>query len=368
MSQRLVEAQLPSWLRGATLDPHQLEIDTNLARVSAIVAALEPGNVFDLLAYAYARADGGENVGFQVALTAVRSAGEEDSVASEQDLLPRRLSAIAVADLLDQSHGDAAVIAGLAVRSIEFCDGEHPLPELPQLADVALARIATERRRRPPAFSGSIQDEVEALISKATVAEAETVDNGQLRGALEKVRAAVRRSSKGIDAMREASEYHARITDEELDLLWWSHGNHSQLLAKRWPDVSEAATLVAPFELAERLLIQPAPRSASFLVATVLGRAGLDSAGPKSLRKAVEAAPILGGKLAGLSDPYKLLPISSAIAEHHKKSGDGVWAAAYKAEFGLDPASKYGREALAAQFVSELSLTALLDRGAPNES
>lgn len=361
MSERLSESRLANWLHGVTLDPDHDDLDVNSERMVSIVGSLTPANVLDVLAYAYGRPSA-DDLGFPVVLGSVRADGEEDWVASASDLLPRRLAAAAIADLIDQAASDTAVVAALAIRSAEFCGYQAPLADLPVLAEAAVSRIATERRRRPSDFEDDLETEVEPQIAKASVTEADPVDVAALRLALEKIRGSVRKTVRRVDAMQALNNERHRVTEEELDVLWWSHGRRSELLQERWAEVGEAAVLVGTYEFASRLLLEPPPRSAEFLVGAVLEQAGLNPGAAKSLRSTVEAAPKLGSALSVAADPYKLLPISAAVHEHQKKGGEEVWAGAFKAEFGLDPTQEYEFQAVVGQFLVELSLANLLAR------
>jgi hypothetical protein len=366
MSERLSESRLANWLHGVTLDPDHDDLDVNFERMVSIVGSLTPANVLDVLAYAYGRPFA-DDLGFTVVLSSVRADGEEDWVASSGDALPRRLAAAAIGDLIDQAASDTAVVAALAIRSAEFCGYQAPLTDLPGLAVAAISRIATERRRRPSDFEEDLEAEVEPQIAKASVSEADPVDAAALRQALEKVRGSVRKTVRRVDAMQALNSERNRVTEEELDVLWWSHGRRSELLQERWTEVGEAAVLVGTYEFASRLLLEPPPRSAEFLVWAVLEQAGLDPGAVRSLRDTIEAAPELGSTVAAMADPYKLLPISTAVLECRKKGGEEVWADAFKAEFGLDPAQKYEFQAIVGQFLVELSLTGVLARSS-NES
>jgi hypothetical protein len=366
MTPRLSQTRLANWLHGASLDPSNQDLDSHFERMEAIVRALRENNVLDVVAYAYQLSSAGME-GFNLVHDAVVQETEEDWDVSAGDVLPRRLAAAAVADLLDQGDSDVAVIAGLAVHSAEFCGYQAPLADLPSLASGAISRISTERRRRSDEAPPSLYNDVEPQIAKANVEEVEPVGSGPLRAALEKVRASVRRTARRIDAMQIQLENRNHVIDEELDVLWWSHGKQSEVLGLSWREAEGAALLVAPYELASKLALEPPPRSASFLVAAVFEQAGLDPNGSVALREAVECAAPLGTNVSESGGPYKLFPISDALLERHRKNGQDVWADAFKAEFGLDPEEAFPRIDMAGQFLTELSLRKIVRRHA-NES
>jgi len=365
MTPRLSETRLASWLHGASVDPASQDLDSHFERMEAIGGALRANNVLDVVAYAYELPSASMD-GFNLVHNAIIQAGEKDWEASAGDVLPRRLAASAVADLLDQGDGDVAVIAGLAIQSAEFCGYQPPLADLPPLASAAISRISTARRRRSVETPPSVYNEVEPQIAKANVEEVEPVASGPLRAALEKIRASIRRTARRVDAMQTQFENRSLVVDEELDVLWWSHGKYSEILNQSWSEAKGAALLVAPYELASKLSLEPPPRSAGFLVAAIFEQAGLDPNGSAALREAVECAAALEASVSEGGD-YKLFPISDAILERHRKKGQEVWADGYKAEFGLDSEEMFAHIDLASQFLRELSLGKLV-RSHANES
>lgn len=366
MTGRLSQTRLAAWLHGVSVDPDSQDLDANFERMDAIVGALSSGNVLDVLAYAYQLPSMGAH-GFDVVQTAITKELEPGWQATSSDALPRRLAAAALADLLDQQSTDAAAIAGLAIGSAEFCDYAPPLTDLPPLAAAAVARIANARRRRSGQLSPPVYGEVESQISKATVEEADPVGSAPLRAALEKVRAAVRRTARGVDSMQAQLEHRNLVIDEELDVLWWCLSKRSETLGQSWRETADAAVLVGSYELAGRLSIQPPPQSAVYLVSAVLEMADLDPEGAISISEAVEASGAIGPAILERGGAQRLFPIISAIAERHRKNDDRVWADGFKAEFGLDPSDERSRQDLVRQFLTELSLSDLLRRNT-NES
>lgn len=357
--------RLADWLHGVTLDPTGGELEANRARLQAITAALSVTNIIELFAYAYQH-PGDADAGFHFLVTAVRESGDETWSAEPNSGLALRLAAGAVADLLGAGGGDVTAIAAQAVRSAGFSGRTAPLEDLPGLASTALGRIGAARRRRASEELPPLEDELKGTIKEITIAEGDgAVQIEQLRAILEKSRTAVRNVARRVDSLEIAAHARRRMVDEELDVLWWSQGGVSHLLSNPWEQAEEAATLLAPLELASLLRLQPPPRSSVALIGKTLEDAGLERDGEVSLASAVEAAVAAssGRELVAAGIPEWLFPVSAALDECQRKNGEAAWAAAYQAEFDVDPAGVHSRVALADQLLGERSLYSMIGSG-----
>jgi hypothetical protein len=357
----LSDTRLPDWLQGVSLDPGDNELDLNRERVRAVVKGLSRGEALDIFAYAYRLPSAGDK-GFSAVVTAVREHADESWAPDESSVLAHRLAASAIADLLAEGDSDSTILLAQAVLSAAFSAVDPPLPELPNLAQSAVVRVSTERRRRERAVLVPLEEELEPAIKALTIADGEgSVSIKALRGVLAEARAAFRTVRRRIEAIETHELDREALINEELDVLWWAQGGVSTLLEKPWREAGEAATLLVPLELASRTYVQPPPRSSSGLIDSALDAAELESSEEIELGAAVEAASTeMGSEGPEHLDRYGLFPLSAAMAECKRKSCDPAWRSGYLAEFGLDPADGYPRKVLAGQMLREMSLQAVL--------
>ena len=132
------------------------------------------------------------------------------------------------------------------------------------------------------------------------------------------------------------------IQDEELNMLWWLQGGHSDTLKQPFAEIPrEQRPFVLARELAEATYAIPGAAA----IESLLARAGVDDAEPVEIAAAIQALPLNWLKTAIPEvDASKVSSVTTPLHEAFKRrlevEGHDTWIPTWASVCDIDPAAK----------------------------
>ncbi len=246
------------------------------------------------------------------------------------------LSAVLLALLLKQENGVAAR-AAIAISTTDL--NGHRTWNLPMnlvaLGEAATVKIAGLYRKRPDLNSFKIN------IATVDLAEAKaSAAAGEVAVAFDAVGVSLYRSLSEIatkmNKALDATADFMRLQDEELDLLWWVFGEHSDDRQMTFRKLSaEERPLVLAKELSDRTVYLPGPVSIDGL----LIRAGVKDDSSISIIDAVNACQVSWLTKLVTGEPPSPLTTPLHFSIHRRlESGDETsWVSGWASVCGIEP-------------------------------
>jgi hypothetical protein len=291
----IVDDRLPDWLHGVSLDPAGDDLGTHRRVVESIAGATALDRVVSLVSYAHGLEGDDEGVAFAQVRDAAR-ATEPSWVSEPGGVLSRRLAAAALAQLMTEYKSSVSAAAALATSSATLIGATPNVPELPALAEQALAALADDARAVPESPTTSFRARVDAEFKQLPAKSAEgatatPVMSDQLRAYMIEMRSACRTIADDADAYLRTLARHAQRTSEELDLLWWAMEPQTEFVSEAWKQSGLKAVTVVALEVARRLAVDPPSRGTRGIIYRALKAADVDPLAPRSLSEVIDAAP-----------------------------------------------------------------------------
>lgn len=351
-----VAERLSRWIQEVDLEPGATRLDVISGAAKSLAKSTGEEEILNLVLLAHGRARGDAVASVAAALRE----HDEESAVREGDLLANLTATATVAFALE-SDSKVAVPFGLAVRSATFLGLEAAVSELDALARAGLARASeSERRRSKLSVVGANLDA--ALQDWPEFPEGQQVITDNLNEARKAVEKASQAASGVTSRALPPITRRFEALEEEVDVLWWAFGEHSEIADKPFKSIPEqAAGCVAGLELAARTARRAPLPSARAILARVL-QARVDK--PTDLRRALPAAVKAVGDQWVDAHPsgHPLLPVLSSLEEFRSLDGKEVWRETVLARWQVDPdhettvldlAEQVNREALLARAPAE---------------
>ncbi len=272
--------------------------------------------------------------------SAVRSMFTSDTCRAPGDPELHLLAAATLASIMKRLDATAAKVAIFVLTA--SCAGQrelHQPMDLVALAADALTHLAETARRRPsleiekPVVT---QVDVKGLTEAVATPDLEGIHAGlsAMASVVNKALAAIVTRYRGFES---AIQEYVRVQDEELDVLWWLHGEHCEISNSSFQEVPDSERpLLFACELAGLTRVLPGPPA----VNSLLSRAGLDDKTTITIPEAVQALPVhLLAKVLPEEAIEKVsvttTPILDAIRRRQEVDGRDAWAQTWAAVCGL---------------------------------
>lgn len=291
----------------------------------------------------------------------IRSLFTSDAIQAPGDQELRLLAAATLATVLARRDMTAAKAAIFILTA--SCHGQRELQQPMDLIANAvdtLNLVSETVRRRPqlelerpivPQLDGKALSDSLTAIDLATVQAVIST----LVGNINKTLNAAGNRQKAFES---AVQEYVRVQDEELDVLWWLHGKHSEIRNLPFREIPEIERpLVFAGDLAELTRVLPGPLS----IRSLLSRAGIDDESTMTIPEAVQALPV--GLLPRFVPDHVTSKVSvvttptlEAIRRRQEVDGRDAWAQTWAAVCGLDQDKKISMMHLAEAAYRELLL------------
>ncbi len=286
-------------------------------------------------------------------------ASAESTAPGDQELHLLAAATLAVTITRRDATAAKAALFVLAASCAHQRELQQPMDLIAKAVN-ALTLMSETARRRPqlelerPTFS--------QIDAKALAEAVATHDLAGTHAGLAAMATAINKALTTINtrqrAFESAVQEYVRVQDEELDILWWLHGEHCEIRSVPFRDVPEdERPLVFANDLAELTRVLPGPLA----VRSLLSRAGLDESATISIPEAVQALP------ANLLEQFltedavskvsvTTTPILDAIRRRQEVDGRDAWAQTWAAVCGLEQDRKLSALQLAEAAYHELLL------------
>lgn len=250
----------------------------------------------------------------QDAAFAMRDNGHEQQILAGAALV----HCVNAPDDSDENAVPMAMLAAIAVDASELRSASVSPTQKEQAneARAGLHALAGGQRRRREFTTALLSDEEKVALKK--VIATDVGDHNQLRVSFEKafkiLLNAINRSEGALDAAARG----LRRADEETNILWWLAGGSSNDLNKPWSALSDAAPLVAGWELADLTDVVLGPQNAASLLKSALPNTKGNKDGKQALHVYVNAVPLEWAKsCVGKLDAraLDLAPFSLALSK-----------------------------------------------------
>lgn len=292
---------------------------------------------------------------------AIRALFTADAHPAPGDQELHLLAAATLAVIMNRRDTTAAKAATFILAA--SCAGQRELQQpmdLVAYACDALTFLSETARRRPQL---ELEKLTNAHVDVKTVTDAAaSPDIAGLHAGLTAMTTAFNRALTAIvtrqKGFESAVQEYVRVQDEELDVLWWLHGEHCEIREAHFHDVPEVERpLIFASDLAELTRVLPGPPS----VTSLFSRAGIDDKTMLTIPEAVQALPvkllprfIRDDSLAKVS--VTTTPILDAIRRRQEVDGRDAWAQTWAAVCGLNQDTKLSALRLAEATYRELLL------------
>jgi hypothetical protein len=324
--------RLPIWIQEVDLSPEASRLEIVSGAATDIAKAASEAGILDLVLLAHGVAQGDAVASVSVALRKL----DDAAAVREGDLLANLTAAIAVAFGLE---GDVkvAVPFGLAVRSAAFIGLKPIVADLDMLARAALVR-ASEAQRRRGKLSVVGADIENALAGWPKYDEGASAATDQLNIARDTVEKAAKAAAALTPRALPQVQRRFEALEEEVDILWWTLGEYSELADRPFKTLSApAAACVAGLELATHSARRAPLSSARALLSRILGG---HASKVTDLGHALPAAvKVIGDDWPALHPhSHRLLPTLSSLGEFRSLNRKPVWKETVATRWQVDPA------------------------------
>lgn len=275
------------------------------------------------------------------------------------------LAMLAGSSLAVAMQGRGAIAAKTAGFVMATTAVGQRVPNLPMplvaIAEQALSDLAETARQRPQAQS--IQP-MPVVNVKGALEANPAFDQPSIHAVFNLLGQDFQKALQNIVSRQKqfetAMQGYIKVQDEELNVLWWLHGGHSELANVPFGELPAAQRpLVLAAELSVLSTVLPGPPS----LAALLSRAGIEHSAVTSVEAAVDALPVrLLKELLPESDHSKVSPATTPILEAVRRrleiDGQNGWTVGWDSVTGL----AHKQELSALKFAQSAFLELLLVR------
>jgi hypothetical protein len=276
------------------------------------------------------------------------------------------LTMLAASSLAVAMQGRGAIAAKTAGLVMATTAVGQRVPDLPMplvaMAEQALSDLAETARRRPQALSNQPAPVVNV---KGALEASPAFDQASVHAVFNSLGQEFQKALQAIvnrqKQFETAVQGYIKVQDEELNVLWWLHGGHSELANVPFGELPAAQRpLVLAAELSDLSTVLPGPPS----LAALLSRAGVEQNAVTSVEAAVDALPVpLLKELLPDSDHPKVSPATTPILEAVRRrleiDGQGGWTVGWNSVTGLAHKQELSALKFAQSAFLELSLVRL---------
>ena len=347
----VLDEYLPEWLRPVTVSLTAEQMSARRRAVVDLSGSISRERAFVLVASAYGRIGEGR----EWIEDAIR---EQDSTFSPhgQDSLIKHVAAAVCAAILASSNSSARRFIALLAQSATFAGLTPVLDALPSLAQGAVEVTFRADRRRSPKMQG-IVSAAQKTIKEAGSTEAPAIQNWDVisKHFTQRDKALVglaRRVEDLVDMFKARQD----LSDEELDVLWWSYANRSTTLDKPWHEIEppEHRGLLSAGELLAATRQRGMSVTSKGLLALALGDRAQDST---TFGRLATSAAELDSAIDDGARRSLLLPLTSlASIVREFGSQDDTWKTVSHRTLSLDADSACLLVDGATQWLRELEI------------
>lgn len=338
---------IAKWMRPVELQPGSARIKAVAKVAEGFAEGTRPETILGLVETAFLGAD---NAAHRSVSEAIRIT--DDTYWSEPHELQARLIAGTVLARVVAEGSELATVASHAIMSATWQGMQAPFEELPEVASGAIAEGARTSRERPrlaPIDSSKMQPRKPALPEAE-----EFVTSKHGVELLKYVDTAVANAVKHVNSRNRELTSLLRVSDEELNILWWAFSGRSRILGASFshPTSPARVAIAAGLEFGDLVEFAEEPRLTEELLSRLLGRKVEKVV---TLREAIEA---LAGADFALPDggaDHRFLPVLTCLTALRKHGGESSWtSSAQKVADVLE--STHSPVSLAHQTVREILL------------
>lgn len=354
--------EFPTWYREVDLGENRDRLQGRWKGVSTVVGQATRADVEALLAIVFRARRPSSIEGLAHIRQQFKNADESFEMSGNNKEL-EILSGATLAVLLERTDETAAFTA-LAVTAASLNGARiTDLPmNLPSLAEAATAKLSEQRRQRPKLDRQRLK-----AVPKVDFAEAKAKFQAQpnatgmdaaLDIAADSVNLALDTMGKLLSTSLRENDTFIAIQDEELELLWWIIGEHSDDLNQRFDEVSpNVRPLVFAKELADATEFLPGPLS----IRSLLSRVGLRAETMLTIPDAVNACDDawLARLLSRDNVSALVYPIHFAIERKLETGDDTSWLAGWAKACGIEEQRSFSELDLGCLFYGERLLSTL---------
>lgn len=333
-----MKAEFSGWYEAVTLSVEPGVADSRWPAVQALASSATHEELEALIRAAFRMKQNSS----KTATVRAKLAGQGGAMQDEEFKL---LAAATLAVILRTSQ-PAAARAAIMVGTTHL-DGLRPVKQPVDIIGLAAsARVASARttRRRPTLTMAPMPD----LRVDATKA----VESEDPNESLELLATACTNIIESLAQRQSEFEQRAMqyicIQDEELNMLWWLQGGHSDTLNQPFASIPREQR---PFVLARELASVTYAIPGAAAIESLLARAGIDE-GELVISAAVQALPLDWLKTAiPEADTAKVssatTPLHEAFRRRLEVEGQDTWVPNWASVCDIDPAAKLGAVQLA---------------------
>lgn len=354
--------KFPQWYSSFTIQEDPKKLDLRASAVDEYLADVNIASVESLIRIAFATKKTGADAGGD-ALRQAFAATDPSFPDSDNDREMQVLAAITLACLMEGDDQESA-FAAVAISTTSFGGArtaELPM-DLPGLAEATIRRISVENGKRP--LLGSLRTPAFQKLDFASAAtHAMLSTEAGWNEAFQAVAAALRKDMTKLRDHQEkvlsAIEKFTLVQDEELQMLWWVVGGHSEIADAPFTSIPTASRpILLAGELSGHTEQLPGPAS----VRSLLSKGGISNSKKVTVTAALKSAFGLL-KLDSLDGTSSVTqPLHFGLSRLAEVNGQDGWEANWSAVVGipadikldpLDLAELYFREALLQRFLVE---------------
>lgn len=248
------------------------------------------------------------------------------------------LAAAALTYVLRANDDSAALAATMvSTTSLNGLRASKQPMDIPGLASSTRAALARTTRRRPALRMPEIPSLT--VDAEKAVAATESYEAFELLAAActQVFEALAERQAQ----FEEQTTQYISIQDEELNMLWWLQGGHSNTIGQSFTDIArDQRPIVLACELAEATFAIPGAAA----VKSLLARAGVDDQEPLTIAAAVQALPVDWlRKVCPVELETQISPVTTPLHEAFKRrlEVDGEsWVAGWASVCDIDAGAK----------------------------
>lgn len=327
-----MKTEFLSWYEAVALSIEPNLTDARWAAVQALAASANHDELEALIRAAFRTKQN------STATAGVRAklAGQGEAIQDEEfKLLAAATLAVSLRTNQPPAARAAMMIGTTHIKGVRLV--KQPMDIIGPAASARPA-LARSTRRRPP-----LTLEPMPPLDIDTTKAIETDDNNEslkllAKACTEVMEMLAERQSKFA---RRALHYIS-IQDEELNMLWWLQGGHSDTFNKSFTDIPrEQRPFVLARELAEATYVIPGPAA----IESLLARAAVDDAETVEIAAAIQALPLDWLKSAiPEANAAKVSSVTTPLHEAFKRrlevDGQDTWIPAWAAVCDINQATK----------------------------
>lgn len=340
----------PNWYKAIGLGDEQERRDSGWAAVSTMADSVDGKDIETLIRLAF----DSKQIPTAAGVQRIRETFNSIDTSIEMQGNTREIQVLAGATLatLIGRGGDTGSLGALAISTASMDGARSPnLPmDLGVLAEAALDQISENGRRRPN-LSGLLS-KMPPKVDLQKAAEDANEERSFESLAAEAINKAMTALARHQSDIARAVGPFLRMQDEELQMLWWLIGEHSEDLDCNFGSIAgDIQPLVFAKELAGHTEILPGPAS----IKGLLSRAGLKQRGKFQVSKSIDAADTEW--LHSFIPEEEVSPVTMPIhfgLKRRLETGSGeAWIASWAAAIGIEVTHKISKLELGTLFYRE---------------